>query len=380
MNQLPLNGLIVLEFSQYLSGPSAGLRLADLGARVIKIERPQGGDPCRKLAVKNLWIDDDALNFHAINRNKESFTADLKNKEDLALVKKLIRKADIITHNFRPGVMEKIGLTYADAKAVNEKIIYAEITGFGRKGPWAQKPGQDLLVQSLSGLAYTTGSGGGAPVPFGLSAVDTISGIHLVQAVLGALIRRQREGKGAYIELSLIESAIGMQFELFTTFFHSKNGIHRSKVNNGNPLLGAPYGIYKTADHFISLAMMELRDLAAALGWSELNTYRQEDVFQKRDEIKTLIAKKLKTNTTRYWLERLHRNGLWAAAVYSWKELDQTEGYKVLKMEQELQAGGKTIRTTRCPIILNGKRLVSAKTAPALGADRAAIINHLMEG
>ncbi|WP_300598184.1 CaiB/BaiF CoA-transferase family protein [Niabella sp.] len=380
MNQLPLNGLIVLEFSQYLSGPSAGLRLADLGARVIKIERPQGGDPCRKLAVKNLWVDGDALNFHAINRNKESFTADLKNKEDLELVKKLIRKADVITHNFRPGVMEKIGLAYKDARAMNEKIIYAEISGFGRKGPWAQKPGQDLLVQSLSGLAYTTGNGGGAPVPFGLSAVDTISGIHLVQAVLGALIRRQREGKGAYIELSLIESAIGMQFELFTTFFHSKDGIHRSTINNGNPLLGAPYGIYKTADHFLSLAMMDLQQLATALDWEELRAFDQQDVFQKRDEIKMLIAKKLKTNTTRYWLERLRRHGLWAAAVYNWKDLDQTEGYQVLKMEQELQAGNKAIRTTRCPIRLNGEKLVSAKAAPALGADRDMIIKQLMKG
>ncbi|MCF3109205.1 CoA transferase [Niabella sp. CC-SYL272] len=379
MRQLPLNGLIVLEFSQYLSGPSAGLRLADLGARVIKIERPQGGDPCRKLAVKNLWVDGDALNFHAINRNKESFTADLKNKEDLELVKKLIVKADVITHNFRPGVMEKIGLAYKDAKAINEKVIYAEISGFGRKGPWAQKPGQDLLVQSLSGLAYTTGNSEGPPVPFGLSAVDAISGIHLVQAVLGALIRRQREGKGAYIELSLIESAIGMQFELFTTFFHSKNGIRRSRVNNGNPLLGAPYGIYKTADHFISLAMMDLKDLAAALEWEELNAFEQRDVFQKRDEIKMQIAKKLKTNTTQFWLERLRKHGLWATTVYNWKDLTQAEGYQGLKMEQALVAGDKPIRTTRCPVTLNGEKLVSSKAAPALGAHRDAIIKQLIE-
>lgn len=194
MQQQPLKGLVVLEFGQYLSGPSAGMRLADLGARVIKIERPRGGDPCRQLAVKNLWVGEDSLNFHAINRNKESFTADLKNKEDFELVQKLIRKADVLTHNFRPGVMEKIGLAYKDVKALNEKIIYAEISGFGRKGPWAQKPGQDLLIQSLSGLTYTTGNSGAAPVPFGLSVVDTISGNHLVQAVLGALIRRQKKG------------------------------------------------------------------------------------------------------------------------------------------------------------------------------------------
>src|SRR5262245_4050738 len=123
MMELPLQGLVVLEFSQYLSGPSAGLRLADLGARVIKIERPGTGDAGRKLAIKNLWVDDSSLLFHTVNRNKESFTADLKNENDLELVKKLIRNADVLIHNFRPGVMEKSGLDYNCAKEINPKLI-----------------------------------------------------------------------------------------------------------------------------------------------------------------------------------------------------------------------------------------------------------------
>src|SRR5687767_434977 len=141
MNQLPLQGLTVLEFSQYLSGPSAGLRLADLGARVIKIERPQVGDACRKLAIKNLWADDSSLLFHTINRNKESFTADLKSQDDIVVLKRLIEEADVLTHNFRPGVMEKVGLDYASVQQINPKIIYAEISGYGKKGPWKNRPG-----------------------------------------------------------------------------------------------------------------------------------------------------------------------------------------------------------------------------------------------
>jgi crotonobetainyl-CoA:carnitine CoA-transferase CaiB-like acyl-CoA transferase len=125
MKNLPLKGVTVLEFSQYLSGPSAGLRLADLGARVIKVERPGKGDACRKLAIKNLWMDESSLLFHTINRSKESFTADLKNPEEVAIVKELIKKVDIVTHNFRPGIMEKVGLDYASVKKINEKIIYA---------------------------------------------------------------------------------------------------------------------------------------------------------------------------------------------------------------------------------------------------------------
>src|SRR3990170_5258339 len=127
MSKLPLDGLIVLEFSQYLSGPSAGLRLADLGARVIKIERPLTGDAGRKLAIKNLWSDDNSLLFHTINRNKESFTANLKDKEDLKLVKKLIAKSDVLIHNFRPGIMAKVGLDYPRVQKINPRLVYAEI-------------------------------------------------------------------------------------------------------------------------------------------------------------------------------------------------------------------------------------------------------------
>ncbi len=152
MTDLPLEGLVVLEFSQYLSGPSAGLRLADLGARVIKIERPGTGDAGRKLAIKNLWVDDSSLLFHTINRNKESLTADLKNADDLELIKKLITKSDVLIHNFRPGVMKKTGLDFESVKSINPRLIYAEISGYGKEGVWKNKPGQDLLLQSMTGL------------------------------------------------------------------------------------------------------------------------------------------------------------------------------------------------------------------------------------
>jgi crotonobetainyl-CoA:carnitine CoA-transferase CaiB-like acyl-CoA transferase len=141
--------------------------------------------------------------FHTINRNKESFTADLKNPDDLAIVRKLIAKADILTHNFRPGIMEKIGLDYPSVKKINTEIIYAEISGYGKKGPWKDKPGQDLLLQSISGLAHTSGDEDHDPVPFGIAIADIMSGTHLVQGILAALIRRYKKGVGAFIEVSL---------------------------------------------------------------------------------------------------------------------------------------------------------------------------------
>jgi crotonobetainyl-CoA:carnitine CoA-transferase CaiB-like acyl-CoA transferase len=379
MMQLPLKGLLVLEFSQYLSGPSAGLRLADLGARVIKIERPQTGDACRKLSIKNLWADENnSLLFHTINRNKESFTANLKDPQDLALVFKLIAKADVVTHNFRPGIMEKTGLGYSDVIKINPKLIYAEISGYGKKGPWKNKPGQDLLLQAMTGLTYTTGNAKDAPMPFGLSIADYMAGGQLVQGILAALIRRQKTGKGALIEISLMESLLDFQFELLTTYYSSGKGLNRSQVSNGNPLLGAPYGIYQTATGYIAIAMMDIQVLATVIGSKPLEQFAQSDTFIKRDEIKRLLGIHLLQASSTHWLEMLQHHGLWAMEVNDWQEMTQKEAYQVLQMEQTLQLNGKSFTTTRCPIRIDGKRIFSSKPAPELGEHQQQIQRDLI--
>ena len=379
MSQLPLKGLILLEFCQYLSGPSAGLRLADMGARVIKIENRKKGDGCRQLPLKNLWCDDSSLLFHTINRNKESFAADLKDPSDISLIKKLIEKADIITQNFRPGVMEKFGLDYEAVKAINPKIIYAEITGYGKKGPWKNKPGQDLLLQSMSGLVFTTGNADENPVPFGISITDIISGAHLVQGILAALIRRQKKGVGALIEVSLMESLIDFQFEFFTTFHSSGVLPKRSLVNNGHPLLSAPYGIYATADGFIAIAMSSIERISNSLEIVALKRFQQQDAFMRRDDIKSILSEHLVTNDSEFWLRKLKADGLWGANVMNWKQMQESEGYKVVNMEQRISISeGKEITTTRCPIRINGERLFAEKRAPKLGEHNQQIIDELI--
>ena len=367
MKNLPLRGLTVLEFSQYLSGPSAGLRLADLGARVIKIERVQSGDACRNLAIKNLWLEESSLLFHTINPNKESFVADLKNAEDLAMVKELIKKVDIVTHNFRPGIMEKVQLDYASVKQINDKIIYAEISGYGKRGPWKNKPGQDLLLQSLSGLAFTSGNKDQDPVPFGIAIADIICGTHLAQGILAALIRRRKNGMGAFIEVSLLESLLDFQFELLTTYFSSNQLPQRSEHNNGHSLLSAPYGIYPAAKGFLAIAMVPLPKLAAALDCAPLRNFGQQDAFKKRDEIKRLISEHLARHEASYWLTKLHTQGIWAMEVLDWKQMKREHAYEALGMEQTVGSGSNQFITTRCPIRLNGKRLLSSKAAPRLG-------------
>jgi crotonobetainyl-CoA:carnitine CoA-transferase CaiB-like acyl-CoA transferase len=379
MSRLPLQGLLVLEFSQYLSGPSAGLRLADLGARVIKVERPQIGDAGRRLSIKNLWTDDSSLLFHTINRNKESYTADLKNPEDLALVKKLIEKADVLTHNFRPGIMEKIGLGYPEVKKLNARIIYGAISGYGKEGPWKNRPGQDLLLQSMSGLAYTTGNAKDNPMPFGLAIADNLCGSQLVQGILSALIRRHKTGTGALVEVSLLESLLDFQFELLTTYHSSGVLPKRSKVNNGHPLLHAPYGIYATSDSYLAIAMVDIKQLAKAIGCNELMAYDQKEAFSLRDEIKLVLAKHVATQSSAFWLEKLHAVDLWAMEVLDWERLTKHEAYRTLQMEQTITTSkGAEITTTRCPIRINGERLFAAKPAPQLGEHTEEINKELI--
>ncbi|WP_026958312.1 CaiB/BaiF CoA transferase family protein [Aliagarivorans taiwanensis] len=374
--KLPLEGLTVLEFSQYLAGPYAGLRLADLGARVIKVERPKWGDACRQLATKNMWADGDSVLFHTINRNKESFAANLKDPEDLARVKKLVAQADVLTHNFRPGIMDRIGLDYDTVKAINPGIVYAEVSGYGKVGTWRDKPGQDLLAQSFSGLVWHSGEGDQPPVPFGVAVADMMCGTHLAQGILAALVRKKRSGVGAKVEVSLLESILDMQFEGLTAHLNLDNQTpKRSLSNNAHPYLGAPYGVYQTADGFIAIAMGCMKKLADALEYPALAAFEDQDrCFAERDEIKQLLADYLIEQPTRYWLDRLTKVDFWASEVLNYQQLTSSEAYKALDMElSATRKPGVAITTTRCPIRLNGQALKSEKGAPALGSGNAVI-------
>jgi crotonobetainyl-CoA:carnitine CoA-transferase CaiB-like acyl-CoA transferase len=366
----PLEGLLVLDFSQFLAVPSAAMRLADLGARVIKIERPGTGDICRQLYITNLKLDGDSTLFHSISRNKQSFAADLKNPEHLAQVKKLIARADVMIQNFRPGVLERIGLGYDDVANLNPKIVYGIVTGYGATGPWADLPGQDLLAQSRSGLAWLSGDADRPPTPMGLSVCDLAASAHLVQGILACLVRRAVTGKGGKIEVSLLESILDLQFELTTTFLNDGGKFpQRSAVNNGNAYLGAPYGIYATADGFLALAMGSVIKLAELLELRALATYTNADSwFSARDEIKALIREHLKVKPTKHWLDRLVPADYWCAEVLNWQQLFQHAAFAQLDWVMEVQReDGPTMQTTRCPITIDGVHFKSRLGAPRVG-------------
>ena len=375
----PLEGVVVLEFCQFLAGPSAGLKLADLGARVIKIERPVKGEACRQLSIKDLFVDENSLLFHTINRNKDSFAADLKNPEDLELVKKLIAKADIMTHNFRPGVMDKIGLAFADAITINPKIIYGVVSGYGDEGRWAKKPGQDLLVQSLSGLAWLSGKKSQGPVPFGLSVADIMCGNHLVQGLLAALLKRAKTNKGVLVEVSLIESILDVQFEAITSYLNDGGKLQErgDVAGSAHAFLSAPYGVYKTHDGYLSLAMGDLMYISALLEVN-LEKYKEKHLwFEFRDEIRTLLSDRLAQKTTDHWLQLLQEKGVWCGKVLNYQDLDQIDFGMPMKQTIE-NSDNKKIVTTRSPIQLDGEILMSRKAAPKVGEHNKIILETII--
>jgi CoA:oxalate CoA-transferase len=366
----PLDGLLVVDFSQFLAGPSASLRMADLGARVVKIERPVGGDLCRKLYISNLELDGDSTLFHSINRHKESFAADLKSPDDARRVRELLTHADVMIQNFRPGVMEKLKFDYESVKQINPRLIYGEITGYGARGPWRDKPGQDLLLQSLSGLAYLNGNADQPPTPFGLAVVDLFAGAHLVQGILACLVRRGISGNGGKVEVSLLESILDIQFEVLTTHLNDGGKAPaRSMVNNAHAYLGAPYGIYATADGYLALAMGSVTRLGELLNCPPLLAYYDpKTLFTRRDEIKQILVEHLKNGTTAHWLSILEPADIWCSDVLDWPRLMQHEGFRVLDMIQQVRRSNDvSLRTTRCPIRIDGEVIKRDSGAPRLG-------------
>lgn len=370
----PLDGLVVLDLSQFLAGPTAAARLADLGATVIKVERYPDGDPSRTMVVAaDMESGGDSLVFHAINRGKTSMLINLKSAEGLSRVRELIGSADVLIESYRPGVMERLGLSVEQVHGLNPSLVYGRVTGYGAEGPWSERPGQDLLVQALSGLCWLQGIDGDDPTPIGFSIVDAAAGSALTQGILAALLRRERgAGSGGLVEVSLLECAIDLQFEVLTLHLNQTalDQIPRSAVNPAHPYLAAPYGIYRCTDGWLAVAMGRVDTLGTCLGDDHLAQLTNPQVWwTERDSIKQRVGMLLATRPVQQALQLLLEAGLWASEVLSWNELVQHPGFVALELLQDLVRGdGTRVTTTRCPYRIDGQVLTALHPAPPLGA------------
>ncbi|HSI17739.1 MAG TPA: CaiB/BaiF CoA-transferase family protein [Sphingomonas sp.] len=368
----PLDGLVVLDMAQFLAGPAAALQLGDLGARVIKIEKPETGDLCRQMYLTDTDIDGQSTLFHAINRNKESIALDLKDERHLAAARRLIAQADVLIQNFRPGVIERLGLGYDSVKQINPGIVYASVSGYGQAGPWSKLPGQDLLAQARSGVMWLNGTAGSGPMPIGLSIADMLAGHVLAKGILALLVRRGRSGMGGQVETSLLEVLVDFQFELLTTYLNDGGRApKRATAHGANAYLAAPYGVYATQDGYLALAMTPLARLEDLLDLPGLAA--AGDGFVERDALLARIARRLTERTTGAWLAILEPAGIWTAPVLDWPALLEAESFRALGMLQSIGTRSGSIMTTANPLRIDGLRSGSACGAPEIGQHSATI-------
>lgn len=316
-----LRGIRILSFNHFLMGPVGVQFLADLGADVIAVE-PPGGAFQRKWGGADKQVDGQTMLLLTGNRNKRSLTLDLKKPEAVAIARKLIATTDVITENFRPGVLDKLGLGYEDAKKIKPDIIYAAASGYGADGPYVNRPGQDLLIQALSGLATITGSREHGPRAVGVSAIDHHGAALFAAGILAALVRKERTGQGCRVDVSLLSAALDLQMESFTCYL---NGQRPDDVRQPGAIAGwyygAPYGIYATRDGYLAISLGSLDVLADALELPADQRVPDGEAYRRRDEAAAAIAANLAKRTTSECLALLGARGIWHAAVNDYADV-----------------------------------------------------------
>ncbi len=319
-----LDGVRVITFTHFLFGPMGAQTLADLGADVIAVE-PVGGCWQRHWGgADTTMVDGQSVLFLAVDRGKRSIAINLKAPEGVELARRLIADSDILVTNYRPGVLEKFGLGYDDLKDSNPRLIYAAASGYGADGPYVDKPGQDLLVQAMSGLATITGTKETGPRPVGVSAVDHHGAALLALGVVGALFRRSRTGRGGRVDVSLLASALDLQAESLVGYLNGPRDKPTVPPRNiGGWLYGAPYGIYATNDGYIAISLGSLKPLGEALGSNALAAFSDSEQYVKRDEIAAAIAERTATRSSAEWLEILSGRAIWCAPVNDYDAVER---------------------------------------------------------
>ena len=306
-----LKGIRIVSFTHFVFGPMGVQTLADMGADVINVE-PLGGSWQRGWAgADNRTVDGQSVLFLAVDRNKRSIAINLKHPKGVEITNKIVAGSDVLITNYRPGVLEKLGFGYETLKKENPRLIYAAATGYGPDGPYVNRPGQDLLVQALSGLATITGTPETGPRTVGVSAVDHHGAALLALGIVAALFNRERTGEGCRIDVDLLSSALDLQMETLVCYL---NGPRSESVvppkHIGGWIYGAPYGIYATSDGHIAISLTSLKALNRALASQELGAFSDDEHYSKREPITACIAKALTAKSNAEWSKIFDEHGI----------------------------------------------------------------------
>jgi crotonobetainyl-CoA:carnitine CoA-transferase CaiB-like acyl-CoA transferase len=330
-----LSGIKILSLTQFLLGPAGVQYLADLGADVIKIE-PPGGAWERTWSGANHFLNGISPFFMLSHRNVRSITLNLKQQEAQEVARRLIASADVLVQNFRPGVVERFGLDYDAVRRINPRLVYASVSGYGEESPDRALPGQDLLIQAMSGLMAATGRASEPPTPAGAAIVDQHGAALLAMGILAALFHRERTGEGQKIEVTMIQAALDLQLEPVTYYL---NGAHLARPAHAiaSTFHSAPYGVYETADGHMVLSMTSVRTLSEALGGvPALEPYEAPALaMPQREEIAEILMPILRGRSTAEWIATLRERGVWCAPVNGYDEVFAEPAVQYLDPVQE---------------------------------------------
>jgi crotonobetainyl-CoA:carnitine CoA-transferase CaiB-like acyl-CoA transferase len=310
-----LGDVTVADFTQLMAGGWAAQKLGDMGADVIKIE-PPGGEFQREMSYSGEYLDEVGIGHLAMNRNKRSVALDLKTDEGLGVAERIVEEADVLMQNFRPGVMERLGLDYDSVAEINPEIVYVSVSAYGEEGPYAERPGQDLLYQASTGLASYTGRAGEPPTPAGTVVVDEHTATLVALHTMHALYYRERTGEGQKIEGSLFNAAIDLQCNEITFTTNTGTSLERGAKTQGHPYLYPPYGIYETTDGHVAIGQIPIERVADALAIDALREYdSQQELFENRDRIHDIIEEHTADRETETVVDVLVKADIQAAAV-----------------------------------------------------------------
>ncbi len=376
----PLESITVLDLSRALAGPYCTMMLADMGAEIIKIEMPGRGDDSRSWGPP--FVEGESAYFMSVNRNKKSITLNLKSEKSKEIIEKLIKKADIIIENFRPGTMDKLGLSYENVAELNPEIIYASISGFGQDGPYRLLPGFDQVIQGMGGLMSVTGEPGGPPIKVGVAVADIAGGMFAAYGIMIALFNRQRTGKGQMIDVSLLDSQVAWLTYRAGSFFAS--GKIPQPLGSGHPNI-VPYQAFKANDTYVNIAAGNdqlWQKFCSAVGLEDIvenpkfatNAKRVEN----RNELVNIISNIVSSKNAQEWLDILTKAGVPCGPIYTLDEIftdPQVLHRNMVKDLDHIKAG--KIKVTGVPVKLSATPGEILTAPPVLGQHTKEILLEL---
>ncbi|MFN5130002.1 MAG: CaiB/BaiF CoA transferase family protein [Burkholderiales bacterium] len=377
---LPLEGVRVLDLTSVMAGPYCSMLLGDMGADVIKIESFPDGDTSRGFVPQ---IRGESYCFTVLNRNKRSLAIDMKSAKGRDIVQQLAKRADIITENFRPGVVKKLGLDYESLRSANPGLVYASMSGFGQTGPYAGRGGYDIIAQGMSGIMMMTGEPGGRPAKVGIAMNDIASGVTALYAILGAYISRLRSGQGQYVETSLLEAGLAWSQWEFGAFFGAGELPAAMGTRHRR---AAPYQAYRTSDGYVTVGANNEKlwrafceQVCASPHWVSDPRYASNALrVQHADALQADIEAVFTSHPTAHWVEALDAAAVPGGPVYSYQQVFDDPHVKaramVVEMEHPIMG---TIKTFGSPVKSSGELVSIRRAAPWLGQHSEEIVRSL---